>query len=118
MTPPVPPPSRLEVPWVTLSLIAANLVLAAVSAVAPGAAEGLSFDPAHPRLDSALMSMFLHANFVHLLGNLVFLAAVGPWVESFAGRGRLVVLYIAGGLAGEGAHLIVSHMVESRVPLM
>ncbi len=48
--------------------------------------------------------MFLHANLLHLLGNMVYLAAVGPRVESSGGPWRIGVIYLLGGLAGVGSH--------------
>jgi membrane associated rhomboid family serine protease len=43
---------------------------------------------------------FLHAGLVHLAMNMVFLLWVGRQVEWIIGPGRLVTLYLLGGLAG------------------
>jgi len=48
--------------------------------------------------------MFMHQNVLHLLGNMVFLAAVGPAVEIAAGSVRFVIVYFLGGFAGVIAH--------------
>ena len=42
--------------------------------------------------------MFVHANFLHLLFNLVFLILMGPMLEERIGSPRWGVLYFAGGL--------------------
>lgn len=45
-------------------------------------------------------ALFLHAGWVHLLVNLVFLGWVGKYVEWVFGRWRFLGLYLAGGVAG------------------
>lgn len=45
-------------------------------------------------------SMFLHAGWMHLLLNMLFLTWVGRYVEWVVGRWRFLVLYLLGGLAG------------------
>ena len=48
---------------------------------------------------SWITSMFMHGNWHHILGNMVFLAVFGKNVESAFGRLRYLALYLAGGLA-------------------
>ena len=45
-------------------------------------------------------SLFLHAGWMHLFLNLVFLAWVGKYTEWAVGRGRFVLLYLLSGVAG------------------
>lgn len=47
-----------------------------------------------------ITSVFLHAGWMHLVLNLVFLAWVGKYVEWVVGRWRFVLLYLGGGVAG------------------
>ena len=61
----------------------------------------LELDPAHGALTMAT-SMFLHAGWLHLLGNMLFLHVFGPSVENTLGPRRFVALYA---LAGIGAAL-------------
>ena len=42
-------------------------------------------------------SMFLHASWSHILGNMVFLWAFGPEIEDIMNRWRYAVFYLAGG---------------------
>jgi membrane associated rhomboid family serine protease len=51
---------------------------------------------------------FLHANAGHLLGNLLVLILVGPFVESALGHLRFAGCYLAGGAAAGALHLLVS----------
>ena len=75
-----------RVPVLTLLLIAANMVAAFALFVYPDFAVELGFRPNHPSLVGAITGLFLHANLFHLLGNMVFLAAVGAAVEGGAAR--------------------------------
>jgi len=50
------------------------------------------------RLATVLTSMFLHGSFLHIFGNMLFLAIFGPTVEDRLGRLRFPVFYLLGGL--------------------
>jgi membrane associated rhomboid family serine protease len=45
----------------------------------------------------------LHAGFLHIFGNMVFLAIFGPTVEDAVGRPRFTAFYLLGGLVALGA---------------
>jgi membrane associated rhomboid family serine protease len=47
--------------------------------------------------ESVLTSMFMHASWVHILGNMLFLWIFGNNVEDVMGRLRFLVFYLAGG---------------------
>jgi rhomboid family protein len=49
--------------------------------------------------EGALTSMFLHASWLHILGNMLFLFIFGNNVEDVMGRARYLVFYLAGGYA-------------------
>jgi membrane associated rhomboid family serine protease len=68
------------------------------------------FIPADPRPATWLTSMFLHGSLMHLIGNMVFLFIVGVAVESALGGFWYLVLYLAGGLAGDALHYLVHPM--------
>jgi membrane associated rhomboid family serine protease len=63
----------------------------------------LAYDASHPSLVTALTACFLHADWFHLLGNLAYLATLGPALEERIGSGRFLLLYLACGLLGMGA---------------
>jgi len=109
---------KTQVPWVTLSLIFLNLVASLLSALDRQVLLEFSFNPSQPSILTAFTSLFLHANVVHLLGNMVFLAAVGPRVESVAGRLPYAVIYVGGGLLGVVAHLAMMRSIGSVLPLL
>ena len=56
---------------------------------------------------SAFTAMFLHANILHIAGNMVFLAIFGPNVEEAMGRARYVIFYLLGGLVALAAQVAV-----------
>jgi len=56
---------------------------------------------------TAFSSMFMHASFLHILGNMVFLAIFGPTVEDRIGRLRFLLFYLLGGLVALAAQILV-----------
>jgi len=100
-------------PLVTYGLIAANLAVwlwelgqrgsriddyafypCAVSGPCEGAARGHL-----PWPEGVLTSMFMHAGWLHVLGNMLFLWIFGNNVEDAMGRLRFLAFYVAGGFA-------------------
>lgn len=51
-------------------------------------------------------SQFLHASFLHLLGNMLFLFVFGPAVEDRFGRLGFLAFYLLGGAAAGGVHIL------------
>jgi membrane associated rhomboid family serine protease len=60
--------------------------------------------------------MFLHGGVMHILSNMVFLAAFAPMVEDAMGRGRFFAFYVLGGLAATAAQIGMDP--ASTVPLL
>jgi membrane associated rhomboid family serine protease len=50
-------------------------------------------------------AMFLHGGLMHIISNMVFLAAFAPMVEDAMGRRRFLVFYLLGGLAATAAQI-------------
>jgi membrane associated rhomboid family serine protease len=67
----------------------------------PPGAEDSSLAP----WQTAFTSMFLHGSFLHIFGNMLFLAIFGPTVEDRLGRLRFLVFYLLGGLVALGAQI-------------
>lgn len=61
-----------------------------------------------------LTAMFMHAGWMHIIGNMVFLWAFGPEIEEAMGRLRYLIFYLASGLAASLAQ--VAAMPSSTVP--
>lgn len=103
------PASQTRLPFATLALVVANLTVAFVAPFS-GVIHAFAFDPSSPTGLTALTSLFLHdpANILHLLGNMVFLAAVGPLVESAVGPIKVLLVYMVSGLTGVAVHWAIS----------
>jgi membrane associated rhomboid family serine protease len=54
---------------------------------------------------TVITSMFLHGSFLHIFGNMVFLAIFGPTVEDAMGRVRFPGFYLLGGLVALAAQV-------------
>lgn len=105
-----------RVPTVTLLLIAANIIAAFFLLLQPGLVVDLGFRPQAPSPRSVITSLFLHANVLHLLGNMVFLAVVGAAVEMATGSFRFATVYFLSGIVGVAMHYIVTrHHPEPAV---
>jgi membrane associated rhomboid family serine protease len=64
-------------------------------------------------LVTLLTSIFLHAGWLHLLSNLVYLAVFGPPVERQIGAARFTALYLTSGLVGSLAFLVAQPTSET-----
>lgn len=62
------------------------------------------FVPAEPSLIAAFTSMFVHAGLLHLVGNMLFFFATGPFLEDVYGRPLFLLLYLTSGLFALAAH--------------
>jgi len=62
-----------------------------------------------------ITALFLHAGWIHLALNLVFLLWVGRHVETVVGRGRFAALYLLGGIAGGALQVAVDPMSAGQV---
>jgi membrane associated rhomboid family serine protease len=55
-----------------------------------------------------LTSMFMHAGWLHIIGNMIYLWAFGPEMEDAMGRGRFLVFYLVGGMIAMTAQVAAS----------
>lgn len=121
--------------YVTLGLIAANVITYAVATLMPDAAYelgvyGLGFIPAillgGATLDPSLVLVpdnatyitysFLHGSWLHLGSNMLFLWVFGDNVEDAMGHFKFLVFYLACAAAGALMHGLV--MPTSQAPLI
>jgi membrane associated rhomboid family serine protease len=65
---------------------------------------------------AALVSMFLHGGWFHLLGNMLFLWIFGNNIEDKLGPLRFLVFYLVGGLAATASQVIFD--MNSVIPLV
>ena len=116
-------------PLVTAALLVANVAAFAYE-VSLSDAEFIAFvntwavtpadvaaAPFSPRVLITLMTaMFLHAGWLHLGGNMLYLWIFGNNVEDTLGRLKFLAFYLASGIAATCAHIVVSG--PSEIPLL
>jgi membrane associated rhomboid family serine protease len=111
-------------PAVTVGLIAVNLgvwLLVQDAGTEPGLSQSvneLAFRPCEvesscdatgqPWPVTAVVSIFMHGSWMHLLANMLFLWIFGNNVEDAMGRLRFPVFYLLGGLAATAAQSLVT----------
>ncbi|NNE44445.1 MAG: rhomboid family intramembrane serine protease, partial [Gemmatimonadetes bacterium] len=113
-------PTRIT-PWVTLSLIAANVAVFVGELLArdPAAVFGTwGLVPARI-LDGGspvplVTSLFLHGGFVHLGSNMLYLWIFGNNVEELFGSVRFLLFYFLAAMGAHAAHILAGP--ESVVP--
>lgn len=67
-------------------------------------------------LHTLATSMFLHGDFMHLLGNMLFLWVFADNIEATIGSPRFLLFYALGGLAAVAGHIYFN--MESLVPMV
>lgn len=106
-------PSR-RIPFVTYALIALNvLIFLTYGFSGAPAAEAVFRDWAlfpvaitnGERYVGLLSSMFLHAGFMHIAGNMLFLYIFGDNLEDHFGHVGFLIFYLASGLAASALHI-------------
>ncbi|HEV8199498.1 MAG TPA: rhomboid family intramembrane serine protease [Candidatus Polarisedimenticolia bacterium] len=126
-------PTRL-VPYITIALLLLNLAVFVRLLLLPPEAQQtwvlrlaiIPYDLTHLPLGRPdrwplhllplLTAMFVHAGWLHLIGNLLYLWIFGNNVEDVMGHGRFVVFYGLCGLLA--ASVQVAARPESRVPMI
>jgi rhomboid family protein len=78
--------------------------------------QGRDIPPAgpHPIYLTLLTSMFMHANWMHLGGNMLFLWIFGDNLEDRMGKGKYLLFYLLCGLVASAAQILFS--MDSQVP--
>jgi membrane associated rhomboid family serine protease len=115
--------SRRTLPVVTYALIALNVLVFAIElnlgapfirkwAVVP---RQLAANPS-AEIPTIFTSMFMHAGWMHLLGNMLFLWIFGDNVEDRLGRAKFLIFYLVCGIVATLAQVAVS--AESSIPIL
>jgi membrane associated rhomboid family serine protease len=99
-------------------LIGINMAAAFALLVHPPLIQTFGFHPLNPRAYCIVTGLFLHASLLHLLGNMLFLAAVGPAVELAVGKARFLLVYFLGGMVGVAAYWSLTGSIADPKPLV
>lgn len=100
---------RERTPFVNYALLAANIAvffLFTFPEPRPEILERFALTPSRAEPLTFLTSMFLHANLLHLAGNMLFLWIFGDNVEDRLGHAGYAAFYVACGLAAAFLHLV------------
>jgi len=103
-------PYELTHPGSHCGLVTVQTLQGPASTVACQGQPGVTGSPppgAPATWETAFTSMFLHGSFLHIFGNMLFLAIFGPTIEDSMGRARFLVFYLLGGLVALGAQVLV-----------
>jgi membrane associated rhomboid family serine protease len=112
-------PTR-ETPVVNYLLIAANVLVFLLMLFLPETTletvvNKYAMVPAHfadgvtlADIMTVFTSMFMHAGWAHIAGNMLYLWIFGDNVEDLLGHGRYLVFYLVGGVAASLTHLVTS----------
>ncbi len=98
-------------PWVNYALILTNLlvfiVLQRTQSDTPEVRRYLLY-PDNPEVITFFSSMFMHAGWQHLLGNMVFLWVFGNALNDSFGHVGYLAFYLAGGMVASIGFLVIS----------
>ncbi len=102
----------ISYPVTTLAIIAANAFIFYLELTGGDAfINRWSLVPAHIMAGrdwiTILTSMFMHAGWVHILGNMLFLWVFGPEIEDVMGPVAYLAFYLLGGLAATAAQVAI-----------
>jgi len=117
-------PTR-RVPVVNYALIAVNIAVFLIMWMAGSSQESLLYQYAMVPADfakgvdlrdvtSIFTSMFMHAGFAHIGGNMLYLWIFGDNVEDRLGHLRYLVFYLVGGVVASLAHILTNP--SSQIP--
>ena len=114
---------RRTFPWLTYLLILANFIMFFVEMNADKAfIFNWAFIPErflnNPLGETSTLfsSIFMHAGWLHILGNMLYLWIFGDNVEDRLGHFRFLLFYFICGLAATFAHLVFN--IESGIPVL
>jgi membrane associated rhomboid family serine protease len=116
----------IKTPWVTYSIVAANILIHFILTwhtnfiIPAGVARTFGFDPlSFGRLSAVptlITSLFLHGDLLHLLGNMVFLLVFGRRVENQLERTNFMAFYLTAGITACLTHMLM--VPDSPAPLI
>jgi membrane associated rhomboid family serine protease len=112
---------RKTVPYINYLIILANVVVYFAYALRPEqeaikVVNEYALVPGRWNAMTVFTSMFLHADPVHLFGNMLFLWIAGDNVEDRLGHLPYLLFYFVCGAAGGAAHILTAHGRMAAIP--
>lgn len=105
-----------RIPYVTIAILIACIVVFVYEYLAPGFVQNFAFRPAYVlstdlfrvgpgmALQTMILSMFMHGGLMHIGSNMLFLWVFGDNVEDRLGHFRFLVFYLVCGIVATLAH--------------
>ena len=116
----------IKTPWVTYSIVAANILIHILVTwhtdfvIPDRVAHTFGFNPASFGnllvVPTLVTSMFLHGDLLHLMGNMAFLLVFGRRVENQLQRINFLAFYLTAGITAALAHMLM--VPDSSAPLI
>src|SRR6476620_8815865 len=98
-----------RLPVVTITLVAITIVaFVLASAMGPAAVELFGYVPEHAGITGLFTYMFVHADVLHVAGNMWFLFLCGLSLEDRWGRLPFAVYYLVAGVVAAGVHHVAT----------
>ena len=91
---------------ISYAIIISNFLVFAITLFSPVVIEQLGFQPRFltpeflPQIYTLFTSMFIHANILHILGNMLVFFFMGIAFEDRIGRGKFLLIYLVTGVIG------------------
>ncbi len=107
---------------ITYALILANFLIFVISFIWPQVIMNLGFRPIYlepsytPQLFTLLTSMFIHSDFLHILGNMLVFFFIGMAFEQRIGWKKFLPIYLITGICGSLTHAFLN--LGSSIPLV
>ena len=99
-------------PWMNYTLIAANVLIFAYTGGGTSSGSPIGWEymlfPSDPKWWQFFTYQFLHAGWLHLIGNMVFLYIFGNSLEDRFGPLGYLAFYLAGGVFAGIGHILTS----------
>lgn len=93
-----------------------QLIADTIAAADSGPYGRWGFVPSRPTFSSLFTSQFLHAGWLHLIGNMLFFYLSAPFIENIWGRLVFPLFYLAGGAAAAGVQAL--RFPDATIPLV
>jgi rhomboid protease GluP len=107
---------------ITYALILTNFIVFVVSFIYPQVVLTLGFRPIYlefaytPQLYTLFTSMFVHSDFLHILGNMLVFFFIGMAFEQRIGWRKFLPIYLITGICGSLTHAVLN--LGSPIPLV
>ena len=96
-------------PYMNWAIIVANVVIFVAGMMNPHIADGYSLSARQPQLYQFFTYQFLHAGWMHIIGNMLFLYIFGNNINDRLGHLGYLAMYLGGGVFAGISYVVTSH---------